>query len=188
MLEAIVGLTALGGGLGVFLGVAAKRLHVESSPLEGELEEILPGQNCGQCGYPGCAAAAVAVAKGEAPVTVCPPGGRAVAHALAEKLCLTVDLSGMADTGPMVAHVDETVCIGCTKCARKCPTDAIVGAAKQIHGVVQDACTGCGACVETCPAHGIALQAIPVTLQSWYWPKPGDAGAKPPAGNGVLTQ
>ncbi len=74
MLEAIVGLTALGGGLGVFLGVAARRLHVESSPLEGEIEKILPGQNCGQCGYPGCAAAA-AIAKGEAPVTACPPGG-----------------------------------------------------------------------------------------------------------------
>ncbi|WP_337997399.1 RnfABCDGE type electron transport complex subunit B [Oleispirillum naphthae] len=187
MLEAIVGLTALGGGLGVFLGIAAKRLHVESSPLEGDIEAILPGQNCGQCGYPGCAAAAAAVAKGEAPVTVCPPGGRPVAHALAEKLCLAVDLSGFAETGPMVARIDETVCIGCTKCSRKCPTDAVIGAAKQIHGVIADACTGCGACVAACPAGGIRLEPIPVTLQSWYWPKPG-TGKTPRSGNGVLTQ
>jgi electron transport complex protein RnfB len=186
MLEAIVGLTALGGGLGIFLGIAAKRLHVESNPLEADIEEILPGQNCGQCGYPGCAAAATAIAKGEAPVTICPPGGRAVAHALAAKLCLSVDLSAIADAGPQVAHVDEEVCIGCTKCARKCPTDAIVGAAKQVHTVVADACTGCGACVDTCPVGGVELQAVPVTLQSWYWPKPGET---PPAGgDGVLSQ
>lgn len=187
MLEAIVGLTALGGGLGVFLGIAAKRLHVESNPLEGEIEQILPGQNCGLCGYPGCAAAAAAVARGEAPVTVCTPGGRAVAHALAEKLCLTVDLSAVADKAPEVARIDESVCIGCTKCARKCPTDAIVGAAKQIHGVISEACTGCGTCVETCPADGIHLEPVPVTLQSWYWPKPGDDAAAP-SGNGVLMQ
>ncbi len=186
MIEAIVGLTALGGGLGVFLGIAAKRLHVDSSPLEGDLEEILPGQNCGQCGYPGCAAAAAAIAKGEAPVTICPPGGRAVAHALADKLCVSVDLSGMNETGPMMAHVDESVCIGCTKCSRKCPTDAILGAAKQVHSVIKDACTGCGACVETCPAEGIRLEPVPVTLQTWYWPKPGETPAN--SGSGVLTQ
>jgi electron transport complex protein RnfB len=94
----------------------------------------------------------------------------------------------MAEVAPSVARVDETLCIGCTKCAKRCPTDAIVGAAKQIHGVIQDACTGCGACVATCPAGGISLQPIPVTLQSWYWPKPGEADAKPSVGNGVLTQ
>lgn len=176
MIEAIVGLTALGGGLGVFLGLAAKRLQVEAPALDGELADLLPGQNCGQCGYPGCAAAAAALAKGEASVTVCPPGGRAVAQALAERLSIEIDLSAMA--GPQAAHIDEGLCIGCTKCARKCPTDAIVGAAKQVHTVIADVCSGCGACVATCPAEGIALRPLPVTLQSWYWPKPGDGVAR----------
>lgn len=178
MIEAIVGLTALGGGLGVFLGIAAKRLRVEAPALDGELAEILPGQNCGQCGYPGCAAAAAAVARGEAPVTLCPPGGRAVAQALAERLCVEIDLSALADAAPRAAHVDESVCIGCTKCARKCPTDAIVGAAKQAHTVIEDVCSGCGACVEICPSNGISLRPLPVTLHSWYWPKPGDGVAR----------
>jgi len=186
MLEAIVGLTALGGGLGIFLGVAAKRLHVESNPLEAEIEDLLPGSNCGQCSYPGCSAAAAAIARGEAPVTICLPGGRTVAQALAEKLCVSIDLSSIADNGPTVALIKEDQCIGCGRCSRKCPTDAIVGAAKHIHSVVQDACTGCGACVAVCPAECIALEPIPVTLQSWHWPKPGDPTALPPAGNGVL--
>ena len=95
MLEAIVSLTALGGSLGVLLGVAAKRLQVDSPAMEGAIAAILPGQNCGRCGYPGCAAAAAALLKGEAPVTVCPVGGRTVAAALAAKLCVDLDLSGV---------------------------------------------------------------------------------------------
>lgn len=174
MIEAIVGLTALGGGLGVFLGIAAKRLHVDAPSLDGELAELLPGQNCGQCGYPGCAAAAAALARGEAAVTVCPPGGRATAQALAARLCVEIDLSAVADAAPRAAHVDESLCIGCTRCARKCPTDAIVGAAKQAHTVIADVCSGCGACVAACPVAGISLRPLPVTLQSWYWPKPDD--------------
>ncbi|SBW07082.1 putative iron-sulfur protein [uncultured Alphaproteobacteria bacterium] len=174
MIEAIVGLTALGGGLGVFLGIAARRLHVDAPSLDGELAELLPGQNCGQCGYPGCAAAAAALARGEAAVTVCPPGGRATAQALAARLCVEIDLSAVADAAPRAAHVDESLCIGCTRCARKCPTDAIVGAAKQAHTVIADVCSGCGACVAACPVEGISLRPLPVTLQSWYWPKPDD--------------
>ena len=73
-----------------------------------------------------------------------------------------------------MATIDETRCIGCTRCARACPTDAIVGAPRQIHGVLAEACGGCGACAEACPAGGITLKPVPVTLQSWYWPKPDD--------------
>jgi len=188
MIEAIVGLTALGGGLGLFLGVAAKKLHVEADPLDAEIESILPGTNCGQCGFPGCSAAAKAIISGEAPVTTCPPGGKLVAKALAEKLHISLDLSSVKDNGPTVAIVNEDACIGCGRCSRKCPTDAIVGAAKMVHSVVQDACTGCSACVEVCPAECIELEPIPVTLQSWYWPKPSDDQIHPPMGTGVLKQ
>ena len=64
---------------------------------------------------------------------------------------------------------------GCTKCFKRCPTDAIVGAAKQIHTVIWDACTGCHACAQVCPTEAIILRSKPRTLKSWYWEKPGAA-------------
>jgi Na+-translocating ferredoxin:NAD+ oxidoreductase RNF subunit RnfB len=45
--------------------------------------------------------------------------------------------------------VAEELCIGCCRCSKVCPTDAIVGAAKQIHNVLREACTGCSSCVES---------------------------------------
>ena len=59
----------------------------------------------------------------------------------------------------MIAFVFEDLCIGCTKCIKRCPTDAIVGASKQIHGVVDDACTGCEACADVCPTGAITMRA-----------------------------
>ena len=53
-----------------------------------------------------------------------------------------------------------------------CPTDAIVGAAKQIHNVLREACTGCSSCVEKCPTEALAMKPVPVTVQHWVMPKP----------------
>jgi electron transport complex protein RnfB len=53
-----------------------------------------------------------------------------------------------------------------------CTTDAIMGAAQQIHVVFREACTACGKCEEVCPTESIKMQPIPVTLQSWHWQKP----------------
>jgi H+/Na+-translocating ferredoxin:NAD+ oxidoreductase subunit B len=172
MISAVVSLTILGITLGLILGYAARRLAVEGNPLVAELEALLPGSQCGQCGYPGCSGAAQALARGEAPVTLCPPGGRDLATMLAAKMGVEADLSGMRDTAPAIADVREELCIGCTRCYKVCPTDAIMGAAKHIHSVFREACTACGKCVETCPTEAIVMKPVPVTLQSWYWPKP----------------
>ncbi len=45
---------------------------------------VLPGNNCGGCGYAGCSGLAAAIAKGEAPVNQCPVGGAPVAAKIGE--------------------------------------------------------------------------------------------------------
>ncbi len=172
MIAALLSLTLLGLALGLGLGYAAIRLKVEGNPLVEELEALLPGSQCGQCGFPGCSGAAQALADGSAPITLCPPGGRPLVELLAAKLGVEADLGGMADSGPQVAEVLEDLCIGCTKCYKVCPTDAILGAAKQIHAVFREACTACGKCVDVCPTEATRMVALPPTLQTWYWARP----------------
>jgi electron transport complex protein RnfB len=172
MITAITSLTILGAILGLILGVAARTFRVEGNPLVAQLLEILPGSQCGQCGFPGCAGAAQALADGTAPVTLCPPGGRAVAIALAARLGVEADVSGVKENVPMMAEVQEELCIGCTRCFKVCPTDAIMGAAQQIHAVFREACTACGKCEAVCPTESVTLVPVPVTLHGWYWPKP----------------
>ncbi len=172
MILAVSSLTVLGIGLGFVLGFAARYLKIGADPLAEELTALLPGTQCGQCGYAGCSQAAAALASGDAPVTVCPGGGRALAQALAAKLGVEVDLAAVAESVPMVATVREEVCIGCTRCFKVCPTQAVVGAVKQIHSVLRDACSGCGKCVAQCPTESARLVPLPVSLQSWRWAKP----------------
>jgi len=172
LLIGIVVITALGLLLGLGLGVASQKLHVEGDPLVDELKAMLPGAQCGQCGFAGCGPAAEALARGEAVITLCPPGGRTLAARLAERLGVKVDLSAIKDKGPQLAAIAEESCIGCTKCFKVCPTDAIIGAPKQIHSVLTQACTGCGACVDVCPTDALALQGVLVSMRTWSWPKP----------------
>lgn len=168
---AILSLTALGLGLGYLLGAASRYFPVQVDPLEEALEEILPGTQCGQCGYAGCRQAAVALASGDAPVTLCPPGGAMVTKELAAVLGVSLDQKDILAM-PLVARVVEAQCIGCTRCMTACPTDALVGAAKHLHVVFDEACTGCGACVDICPTEGIYLTSPPVTLNTWRWGHP----------------
>jgi len=172
MIEAIASLTVLGLALGAILGVAARKFHVDADPVAEQIAGMMPQSQCGQCGFPGCGPAAEAVARGEAPVTLCPPGGKALAEAIGEVLGVTVDLSDMEDTGPSVARVNEENCIGCLKCFKACPTDAIMGGPKQIHVVFEEACTACGKCVDVCPTECMTMVPIETTLQTWQWPKP----------------
>ncbi len=60
----------------------------------------------------------------------------------------------VAGTG---ARIDESACIGCLKCVRACPVDAIVGAAGFLHAVVPEWCIGCGLCLPPCPVDCIEL-------------------------------
>ncbi len=175
MITAILSITFLGFALGTLLGTAARYLRVEGNPLQEEIEAMLPGSQCGQCGFPGCSPAAEALVDGNASVTLCPPGGRSLAMALADKLGVSADLSEMEDKAEMVAHIKEDLCIGCMKCFKRCPTDAIVGAPKQIHAVMTQACTGCEKCVDICPTECVSMRPVSVTVQDWYWPIPASA-------------
>ncbi len=177
ILSAILILTVLGLVLGFSLGIAGKYLKVESDPVIEQVEALMPGSQCGQCGFPGCKPAAEALVAGSAPVTLCPPGGTALVEQLAKLLKIEVDLSQSQDTEPMVARVSEETCTGCTRCFKVCPTDAIVGAPKQIHAVVADACIACEKCVNVCPTECLQMHPIEVNLRDWRWPKPLAAAA-----------
>lgn len=172
MYAAISSLTLLGLGLGMALGLAARYLKVEGDPLAEEIETMLPGSQCGQCGFPGCTPAAEALVAGEAPINMCPPGGKLLVEALAKKLGIEVDLDKIEDDTLMMASVSEDTCIGCTRCFKVCPTDAIIGGPKQIHSVFKEACTGCKACVDVCPTECLHMVNIDVTLQTWHWHNP----------------
>jgi electron transport complex protein RnfB len=178
ILFAILSLTGMGLGFGFLLGAASRYFKVEENPLIEEIESMMPGSQCGQCGYPGCRPAAEALVAGERPATLCPTGGRALAEPLANKLSSDLGLSDVADQVPMVARVDESNCIGCTRCYKVCPTDALVGAPKQIHVVVADACIACAKCVDVCPTECLRIHPVKVTLRNWRWPKPETAPAK----------
>lgn len=177
MIVAISSLTFLGLMLGLGLGIAAHMLRVEGDPLAEELEAMMPGSQCGQCGFAGCAPAAMAVASREAPVTLCPPGGKGLAERLAAKLGIEADLSAVEEQQPRVALISEEICTGCTRCFKICPTDAIIGAPRQIHTVIRDACIGCGKCVEVCPTESLRLDPVQVNLRTWHWNKPKEAAA-----------
>lgn len=172
ILFAILSLAALGMSLGFLLGAAARYFKVEENPLIDEIERMMPGSQCGQCAYPGCRPAAEALVAGEAPPTLCPPGGKALAEQLANKLSLELDLSSLQDQTPLVARVDEADCIGCARCIKLCPTDALVGAPKMIHAVVADACIACAKCIDVCPTECLRMHPVKTTLRSWRWPKP----------------
>ena len=175
MIAAIVSLSLLGLILGLVLGVADRFFAVEGNPFIAEIEAMMPGSQCGQCGYPGCAGAAKAVAEGQAPVTLCPPGGKALAQSLAARMGVSLDMADVQDAGPQLATIAEELCIGCCRCLKTCPTDAIVGAAKQIHNVLREACTGCNNCIAKCPTEALSMKPVPVSLQHWVWPKPAAA-------------
>lgn len=177
MITAVGSLAVMGATLGTLLGVASRYLHVEDDPLEVELLALLPGANCAQCGFVGCGQAAAALAKGEAGVTLCPPGGKAVAEKLAKKLGVSADLSEHEDAGPEFAVIEEDLCIGCTRCIRECTADAIFGAPKQMHVILKDNCHGCAKCFKVCPTEAIKMCKVPVTLGEWHWAKPEDASA-----------
>lgn len=132
--------------------------------LVAQIDAMLPQTQCGQCGYAGCWPYAEALARGEAEINQCPPGGDAGIHALANFLQQPYQPLNPAHgvtKGKIVAVIDEAHCIGCTLCIQACPVDAIVGASKHMHTVIQQECTGCELCLPPCPVDCIQLQAIP---------------------------
>jgi electron transport complex protein RnfB len=130
-------------------------------PTAADVDALLPQTQCTRCGYPDCAAYARAIAHDRAPINRCPPGGDATITALAEltgRAALPLDPECGAETPLLVAVVDEARCIGCTICIQACPVDAIVGAPKRMHAVLDAWCSGCELCVAPCPVDCIVMR------------------------------
>lgn len=184
----MLGLAVL-GGLGLLLGLGLafsnKWLHVKVDPKITALQEVLPGTNCGACGFPGCEGAAVAVVKGEAEVTVCVAGGQETADDVAD--VMGVEAAAMQKVVALVfcrggegksvtkyiyrgfedCHAAAIVsggpkacsyaCVGFGNCTLVCPYGAIVMGEDKLPVVDPKLCTGCGLCVAECPKQIIHL-------------------------------
>ena len=130
------------------------------SPLAERIDAALPQTQCRRCGQADCRAYAEAIARGEAPIDRCPPGG---AEGIVRLAAITgrrvVPLDAQAGAeGPLrLALIDEAWCIGCTLCLQACPVDCIVGAPKSMHTVVAAQCTGCELCLPACPVDCISM-------------------------------
>lgn len=183
LLIAGVLMLALGGVLGVVIGIFVKKFKVVSNPLADLALELLPGANCGGCGYAGCADFASALAAGKAVPSGCPVSSAeqisAISCALGvdagelERKCAVVlcrgdagDVRSMNYNGAMDCVAANLVaggpqecrygCLGLGTCARKCPFGAIeiIGQVAVVH---RELCVGCGKCVTACPRGVIKL-------------------------------
>lgn len=176
MLTAIAAFAALAAFFGLLLGYSAIRFHVEGDPIADQVDAVLPQTQCGQCGFPGCRPYADAVARDEAEINKCVPGGETVVLALADLLGKDpVPMEAREEKPKALAVIDEKECIGCTLCLQACPVDAILGAAKQMHTVIADECTGCELCLPPCPVECIHMVPVGENPGSWKWPFPAAA-------------
>ncbi len=164
MLTAILTIGLMVGLFGLALGYAGIRFKVEGNSVVDQIDALLPQTQCRQCTYAGCRPYAEAIAKGEAPINQCPPGGQSTIVALAGLLKVEVlelnTAHGEHKEIPLVAIIAEQSCIGCTLCIQACPVDAILGAAKHMHTVITDECTGCELCLPPCPVDCIDMVPI----------------------------
>jgi electron transport complex protein RnfB len=180
MLVAVITLLALGSLFGLGLGWAAIRFRVQSDPVVEQIDAILPQTQCGQCNFPGCRPYAEAIARDEADINQCPPGGEAGIQALADLLGREpkpLNPANGEEKPRTVAVIDEQACIGCTLCIQACPVDAIVGASKQMHTVIAAECTGCDLCLPPCPVDCIEMVVPEPDPAAWRWPEPRIASA-----------
>lgn len=159
--------------LGIILSVLANLADNKADSAEKRIENLLPGINCGQCGYPGCQAYAKALSEGKAAANLCRPAGSDVAKQLAEITGSTestdVDYEEQLFTPRLVAYIHENMCTGCGKCKRKCPVDAISGVLKQGHVVNPNECIGCDECIKACPEKCIELIRLEHNLSHFNW-------------------
>ncbi len=171
--------------IGFFLGFAGKKFAVEVDEREEAILEVLPGNNCGGCGYSGCSGLAAAIVKGEADVSDCPVGGNPVAEKIGaimgqkakeqvrkvafvkcggtcDKTKTEYNYQGLEDcimVGMMQNGGPKSCnygCLGGGTCVKECQFDAI----HIVNGVAEvdkDACRACGRCVAACPKHLIEL-------------------------------
>lgn len=187
-MDPIITSTLCVGGIGLAsaaaLAVAEKYLSVKEDPRIAKVAEMLPGANCGGCGYAGCADYARKIVSEHVDLTLCAPGGPECAQAIAaflgraagavEKrvaivLCCGDDTesvrraayNGITDCAAAQATAggDKACAYGCLgygSCARVCPVNAIV-IVNGIAKVDKARCIACGKCVDVCPRKIIKL-------------------------------
>jgi Na+-translocating ferredoxin:NAD+ oxidoreductase subunit B len=150
--------------------------HPVNTDLVQALNQVLPQTQCTRCGYPSCLDYAQAVAAGQAPINQCPPGGLEGVKRLAAitgQPVLPLNPHHGVEGPRQLAVIDETWCIGCTLCINACPVDAIFGAAKHMHSVLNAQCTGCELCVPVCPVDCIDLISVTNERTGWQaWSAP----------------
>jgi len=139
-------------------------------PGAADLLALLPQTQCARCGFPDCAAYAKAITDGEAAINQCPPGGaegiRRLAALTGHAVLPLNPKNGFEGPRPVV-FIDEAWCIGCTLCIKACPVDAIVGANKLMHTVIEPYCTGCELCLPVCPVDCIELENVSGSATGW---------------------
>ncbi len=187
MLVPSIVMLGVGFSASVVLAVAAKVFHVDIDPRITEVEDALPGANCGGCGYTGCSACAEAIVEGKAPVNACIAGGDSVTAAVARVMGGAVGFSepklashyceggyraitkyhyeGAFDCRAMAAmHGGDLVCsVGCLSlgtCVRNCPFDALKMNEDGVPEVIPDKCVGCGTCEKICPTGVIKIYTV----------------------------
>ncbi len=194
LLSAVYFMAGTGLMLGLIIALANKFFAVTEDPRVGQTEDLLPGANCGGCGYAGCSAFAKALVAGGIEPSVCPVNSAETCAAISKLLGLELTFSephvalirccgdniespekalynGVSDCNSAVLVAGATKscqhgCLGMASCSRACPFNAIEINENGIAVVHPDICVGCGKCVETCPRNLIAMvpKAAPVHI------------------------
>ena len=165
MIAAVALIALIVACAGAVLTWMHRRYPADTEPVIEAVNALLPQTQCAQCGYPGCRPYARALVRNEAAANLCAPGGESVAIRIAETLGRASDTL-REPAAEAEAHIDEQACIGCFLCIPACPVDAIIGAPKHVHTVLQPECTGCELCVPVCPVNCIAMRGRRVPYAS----------------------
>jgi Na+-translocating ferredoxin:NAD+ oxidoreductase subunit B len=189
MTKALIDAALLVGGIGLFCGmvlsVASHFLGIKEDPRVEAVARLLPGINCGACGFAGCIEYAKAIVLQGAKVTECKAGGQETAERIAALMGVKAEVcerkvaivlcggddsvarrkfiyNGIADcaAAELVGGGDKACsygCLGLGSCARVCPMGAIDITSRRLAVVHPELCIGCGLCVDACPRHLIKL-------------------------------